>query len=129
MDPGIRARWVAALRSGEYEQARKVLRSGDAYCCLGVLCELAVADGVIPPAERNRLDGSWLYDEYDTELPESVMEWARLEQTNPILRMGNELLTLAGLNDGLGAEDDEHLIIRAPWSFARIADVIEGGAS
>ena len=32
--------WVTALRSGEYPQALGRLRSDDAYCCLGVACEL-----------------------------------------------------------------------------------------
>lgn len=32
--------WVKALRSGEYQQAQATLREGDAYCCLGVACEL-----------------------------------------------------------------------------------------
>src|SRR4051812_10826866 len=51
MDPAVKARWVAALRSGEYAQGRSALRTAvDKYCCLGVLCELAVEAGVIPPA-------------------------------------------------------------------------------
>lgn len=40
----LKAKWVAAMRSGEYRQAREVLRKdvrgGFAYCCLGVLCEV-----------------------------------------------------------------------------------------
>lgn len=35
-----KAAWVAALRSGEFEQTQGQLKSGDAYCCLGVQCEL-----------------------------------------------------------------------------------------
>ena len=51
MKPEIAQRWVEALRSGEYKQGLSVLRrideSGngqDSYCCLGVLCEIAVAE-------------------------------------------------------------------------------------
>lgn len=37
-----RARWVEALRSGEYKQCRGALhKPGDGFCCLGVLCDLA----------------------------------------------------------------------------------------
>ena len=32
--------WLAALRSGEFEQTTMEMRSGNAYCCLGVACEL-----------------------------------------------------------------------------------------
>lgn len=31
---------IAALRSGEYKQTREKLRNGDAFCCLGVACNL-----------------------------------------------------------------------------------------
>ena len=31
-------KWVKALRSGKYQQARGVLYDGDGYCCLGVAC-------------------------------------------------------------------------------------------
>jgi hypothetical protein len=40
MDPRIKELWIAALESGEYKQGRGVLRDGDAFCCLGVLCDL-----------------------------------------------------------------------------------------
>lgn len=34
-------KWVAALRSGEFEQGRFRLQiAGEKYCCLGVACEL-----------------------------------------------------------------------------------------
>jgi hypothetical protein len=41
MDAKLKAKWVKALRSGEYKQARKKLRDGENYCCLGVLCQIA----------------------------------------------------------------------------------------
>jgi hypothetical protein len=39
-----RLKWIAALESGKYKQANGQLRdnwSGDAYCCLGVLCKIS----------------------------------------------------------------------------------------
>ena len=45
----IRNRWIPALRSGEYRQGKSRLRSKDnRYCCLGVACDLAAAEGMIP---------------------------------------------------------------------------------
>lgn len=32
---------VAALRSGEYEQTTGYLREGNAFCCLGVACDVS----------------------------------------------------------------------------------------
>ena len=45
MNPELKARWIAALRSGDYKQGTEALYSPemDAYCCLGVLAELLPA--------------------------------------------------------------------------------------
>lgn len=40
MKPEIKERWVAALRSGEYEQATGGLRTKDKFCAGGVLCDV-----------------------------------------------------------------------------------------
>ncbi len=44
MDREIKQQWVEALRSGEYQQGKSALRQGNAYCCLGVLCEVMQLD-------------------------------------------------------------------------------------
>lgn len=44
MDAKIKAEWLAALRSGKYEQARSMLYNGKGYCCIGVLCSIQGAD-------------------------------------------------------------------------------------
>ncbi len=44
MTKAQRDAWVEALRSGKYKQGRDHLRTGDAYCCLGVLCDLLAPD-------------------------------------------------------------------------------------
>jgi len=122
MDPQIRARWVAALRSGEYEQGREVLRSGDTFCCLGVLCELAIQDGALAPPSRGE-NGNWLYGGTDDYLPDAVQNWAGLTARNPYVTVKGAREPLAILNDQGGLDDD------GPWTFAQIADLIEGGAS
>jgi hypothetical protein len=44
MNPVKKAKWIAALVSGKYEQGRKTLKMGPAdgprHCCLGVLCDI-----------------------------------------------------------------------------------------
>ncbi len=47
MDANLKAKWVAALRSGEYQQGDTYLANNAAgtFCCLGVLC---VARGLSP---------------------------------------------------------------------------------
>lgn len=49
----LRDQWVAALRSGKYVQGRGALRHQghdgvDTYCCLGVLCDVAIPNGWRP---------------------------------------------------------------------------------
>lgn len=41
--PDLKAKWLAALRSGEFIQGHTQLRSSDGskHCCLGVLCVVA----------------------------------------------------------------------------------------
>lgn len=42
MNQDIKSKWVAALRSGEYEQDTKVMhRGGKCFCALGVLCDVS----------------------------------------------------------------------------------------
>lgn len=48
MDVQLKEQWVNALRSGDYGQSQKILRDPEdenAYCCLGVLCDLIDPDG------------------------------------------------------------------------------------
>jgi hypothetical protein len=46
MNPNIKAQWVEALRSGEYQQGSGMLKYYDdeideaRFCCLGVLCDI-----------------------------------------------------------------------------------------
>lgn len=39
----LKAKWLAALRSGDYKQGKNYLHNSakDTFCCLGVLCEVA----------------------------------------------------------------------------------------
>lgn len=74
--------WTDALRSGEFKQGKSKLRDiEDNYCCLGVLCELAVRAGVIEPAKPITANGvrvRYTYDNYGGFLPPVVQEWAHL---------------------------------------------------
>jgi hypothetical protein len=51
MDAQLKAKWVEALRSGDYQQTTGTLRDGDSFCCLGVLCDISGA-GRWEPVER-----------------------------------------------------------------------------
>lgn len=127
MNPEIRAKWTAALRSGEFEQGLGKLNYIDLdtgrrkNCCLGVLCDLAVdAEVVIFQDENDHV--SYGRFQNSTSLPEEVMDWAGLTSDDPILLTrpyadgsGQESITCAMANDS------QHL------TFAQIADLIDGG--
>jgi hypothetical protein len=40
IDSDLKERWVAALRSGDYEQGKDTLKSDNKFCCLGVLLDI-----------------------------------------------------------------------------------------
>jgi hypothetical protein len=49
-----RRMWVRALRSGKYGWGKDLLQPDDnKFCCLGVLCNLAVKQGVITKYVKN----------------------------------------------------------------------------
>lgn len=77
MKSEIANKWIEALESGKYQQTTKVLCKNDAYCCLGVLTELAIKDGLDISKEIHP-HGIW-YGGYRTFLPEKVVEWAGMK--------------------------------------------------
>lgn len=75
----VAKKWVKALRSGKYRQAMGTLHNKDnKFCCLGVLCDLAVKAKVIPAPDATYINGDRYYDGNVSTLPNSVMNWAGL---------------------------------------------------
>ena len=105
-----REKWVAALRSGRYEQGTRYLNADGALCCLGVACE--VYDDAANPLKVESKGGLTIYDGEDCHLPSKVAAWLGFDSTNdanPIL--GGVAATYR--NDAMGE------------SFEQIADAIE----
>lgn len=74
MDLELKTRWTTKLRSGEYRQGKSALRKRgveqDSFCCLGVLCEIAVEDGKVHRSETPEAVGwNYSYDEESAVLP------------------------------------------------------------
>jgi hypothetical protein len=111
VNPEVKQKWVAALKSGEFEQGRHCLTDLTApeqplHCCLGVLCELAVKDGV--PVQVVNSKRQRYYDSAGSVLPPVVREWAGLDRLDPAA--GD--IALSSLNDN-------------GWGFNEIANRIE----
>lgn len=120
MNPEIKAKWVAALRSGEYNQAVSVLRNGYGFCCLGVLCDLFASEHGMGDWDVNRLGGN---DGDDEEPSDEVREWARLPACNPIVRFEDGEAPVSVFNDGGIIPFTGRTVQRR--TFAEIADAIE----
>lgn len=124
MNPDVKQKWIAALRSGDYKQTREQLRRKNSYCCLGVLTDLYDKDKV---ESKDR----WCGDSYsyvngeakckaNSILPPPVMEWAGLKECNPTVKhpsnkmgLDPDFASLAYLNDS------------KKLNFNQIADIIE----
>lgn len=114
MRQDIKKLWVEALRSGQYEQGSGALSCDGQYCCLGVLCEIAVEQGLELEVSTND-KGQKIFNADSAYLPTEVQEWAQLYGHNPeVLVEDYKEEKLANLNDG-------------GFSFHQIADVIEWG--
>lgn len=130
MNPEVKAQWVADLRSGKFLQGKGVLHrentatdaaSVHTFCCIGVLCESAVAAGVAERTQSSNDANCFKYsDPNDTEFggnshyaPGVVRVWAGLDSSNPSVEYAERFRTLADLNDDEG------------MSFDQIADLIE----
>lgn len=120
MNSKIKARWVAALRSGEYKQGdRRVLNDGQGgFCCLGVLCDLYAKDTGTewewtPANDAMRLRlavGNTFYP------AQTVRDWADFHEDEKRVRIEGRLESVAAHNDGVDV---------TRRTFAEIADAIE----
>ena len=113
MRKDIKDEWVRRLRSGDYEQGQGYLRFGDKYCCLGVLCDMAVEAGVIEethgPSEKFSLFVS-VGGGFQTQmLPPSVAEWSGLMGTRAVtIEENGDIRVYAHLMHEIPREDPEN---------------------
>lgn len=135
MNQEIKKKWVADLRDGTRTQGQDCLRNGvDDQCCLDVLMEQAVREGVIPEPVYNSKEECYGYlrplryengeiipdsegvREYNC-LTEDVVQWADLDSVDPYVTVEAGSVagprTLSSCNDGLRL------------TFTEIADLIE----
>jgi hypothetical protein len=93
-------KWIRRLRSGKVEQGKYMLGDGERRSCLGVLCDLAVKEGIIRT-----------YDPADVELPLKVRNWVGLRTSSGFYQDSFGESSLAQRNDH-------------GFSFPRIAEII-----
>lgn len=95
MNKDILAMWVEALRSGRYRQGKFGLRDlEDRFDPIGVLCDLAISDGVKVGCKKYEKPDAqvffgYCYDGTATRLPKAVSEWSGLSYWS-----ANRILTI-----------------------------------
>jgi hypothetical protein len=84
-----RARWVVALRSGKYKQGDGSLHTNDAFCCLGVACDLVDPEGWEPsrwnPQEQVLLgtsESEWMPEDMEVSFGINRSQQERLAGRN-----------------------------------------------
>ena len=99
MKPEVKKLWIDSLCSGEYKQGTGALHDNmeDTYCCLGVLCQLAVNAGADVSVQE--VGAVTEYNETGAYPPPPVVAWAGLSQPDPVVYIGAQQKTLAALND------------------------------
>ncbi len=106
MNQRVKGLWLEALESGEYAKGKGRLRYGEAYCCLGVLCDLYRKEKG-KEWEKVQIDEeeqAYKYAGQDCILPAIVQEWAELKRCNPYIGTDKEgsLMTAVSANDDGG---------------------------
>lgn len=83
--------WIKALRSGKYKRQRTALRCDGGFCCLGVLCDLAVKDGGASWQLVNGSSSMYSFLGESYSLPKVIKKFLKLSD--------NEIGGLVDLND------------------------------
>jgi hypothetical protein len=106
------SKWVALLRSGEFYQAKGMLRDGVARCCLGVACDAyRRSEDQGSRWATSESTGAYTFKGEYLFLPDEVQDWLGIDSDDPWVYMEHSR-TLADMNDN-GA------------TFPEIADAIE----
>ncbi len=112
MNKEVKAKWVAALRSGEYVQGHgQLLTKSGEFCCLGVLCDLHLKMENTNETWQDRDSANLFYMGAGGGLPLVVINWAGLHDSQSV--------SMGGRTERLSIHNDEGR------TFAEIANAIE----
>lgn len=129
MKKDIAKKWVRALRSKKYRQARGVLKTRTkagttSHCCLGVLCELYQQDQVKAKKKPMRVN-DFSAREYGGDIP----------RTNRLFEFGDAVQTLparvqrwAGIKDDVGTFRGNFTLYHGQQCLNSLAELNDNGA-
>jgi hypothetical protein len=115
--------WVAALRSGAYQQTAGRLRRGDNFCCLGVACDLFM--------EKTGA-GSWVKYEHAQVRALAPTYTFQLFDISANTALPDRIVDFYGLSNGDGHYSENDMLDASLASendsgraFSEIADILE----
>ena len=99
-------KWIHSLLIGDYEQGRfKLNKNNTHFCCLGVLCETGINNGVSCDKKMINDDNgvSYSYDGEIVSLPQSIHHWLFGDMgkynTSQLNRISEFIKNLMKMND------------------------------
>jgi len=117
--------WIEALRSGEYQQGKHMLKvNDDTYCCLGVLC-----DKVKPKEWKLNGEDYTIYNEEES-LPIEILKILEVEDRGGNFYINSENTELRKILQGVDCDDYEYFELAElndnyGLTFDQIADILE----
>ena len=116
-------KWVAALKSGNYEQGTGCLRNKDRFCCLGVLCDIINKELEVGKWDNKYFNNNdhYVFRINDTidhgGLPLQIQEIAGIgSRSGSINYINKKYETLSYLNDKGSTFEQIAEIIEENWS-------------
>lgn len=92
-------KWVEDLETTIDPQAQRVLTNESGDCCLGRLCKVAIADGVLVETKVGGYEGRVYYDGTSSFPPPSVEDWVGISA----VAADDGLLVYSTMNDARNA--------------------------
>src|SRR5579859_2213917 len=117
MNLEIKTKWLAALRSGEYEQGQNYLNSDNQFCCLGVLCDIYGKENDIAWKVSGVGNAMSMHSSRGI-LPDKVRDWAELVYKDPLVQIPNS-------ETGVPYSENISTLNDSGKTFLQIADFIE----
>jgi hypothetical protein len=124
MKKEVAQKWVEALRSGEYQQSMKALKTVEAsaesrtgYCCLGVLCDLSRVGSwrsTKSPELAAYQTGNEINDYQNISWPPpEVLNWAGMRHNTGFI--DSQGYSLSNMNDDGATFEEIAALIERYW--------------
>jgi len=122
MNAKLKKLWVEALVSGAYPQTHETLKDDNGYCCLGVLCAVALKNDLVPAGFIVSEAEDSIVVKIDNDGDEATGDLNDPEQWGITMENSRHLIDHNDGNYDWHGDGDERL---ASWDFATAALYVE----